>query len=321
MNNQIHKVENNPLVSIVIGNYNYDKFLGQAIDSALNQTYPNIEVIVVDDGSQDKSREIIASYGNRIIPILKKNGGQPSCYNEGFLASRGTIICFLDSDDIFLVRKVAEVVKVFESFAEVAWCFHSIQLISEKGKLLDIVVTPNYISRQCDFRGRIRIGKIPPALPPSSGLSFRKSLLEKILPMPTTRQVSASDYYIKFLAVALGKGFTLSENLAHQRIHDNNAATLRKDRQHIKAREYLLTGKWIKQEFPQFKKFANKLFAVGIFFNKNAKTNDYENNEIIQNYLKNTSIYEKINISTIIHYFSIRGGIELMLKKAKKLLN
>ncbi|WP_225895375.1 glycosyltransferase family 2 protein [Dendronalium phyllosphericum] len=314
MDNQIYNITSNPLVSIVITNYNYDKFLDRAIDSALNQTYQNIEVIVVDDGSQDKSRKIITSYGNKIIPILKENGGQPSCYNEGFLGSQGEIICFLDSDDIFLPTKVAELVRVFESFAEVTWCFHSIQLITEKGELLDVVVTPNYISQQCDFRGRIKMGKIPPALPPSSGLSFRRSLLEKILPMPTTKLISASDYYIKFMAVALGKGFTLSENLAHQCIHDNNAATLRKDRQHIKAREYLLTGKWIKQEFPQFKKFANKLFAVGIMLDNNAKNNSYENHEIVQDYLKNISIYEKININTIIQYFLIIGGIKSILK-------
>ena len=66
-----------PLASILINNYNYGRFLGKAIDSALSQTYENLEVIVVDDGSTDGSLEIIASYGDRISSVLKKNGGRP----------------------------------------------------------------------------------------------------------------------------------------------------------------------------------------------------------------------------------------------------
>jgi glycosyltransferase involved in cell wall biosynthesis len=69
-------MKDHPFVSILINNYNYGRFLQEAIDSALNQTYSPTEVIVVDDGSTDNSREIIASYGNKIIPVLKENGGQ-----------------------------------------------------------------------------------------------------------------------------------------------------------------------------------------------------------------------------------------------------
>ena len=64
------------LVSIIITNYNYGQFLAQAIESALAQTYPHVEVIVIDDGSTDHSAGIIRSYGKRISPIFKPNGGQ-----------------------------------------------------------------------------------------------------------------------------------------------------------------------------------------------------------------------------------------------------
>ena len=83
------------LVSVIVNNYNYGSYLSEAIDSALNQTYPNVEVIVVDDGSTDNSREIIAGYGNRIVSILKENGGQGTCFNAGFERSSGDVVVFL----------------------------------------------------------------------------------------------------------------------------------------------------------------------------------------------------------------------------------
>lgn len=76
-----------PLASIIIDNYNYGRFLADAINSALAQTYQHTEVIVVDDGSTDNSREIISQYGDRIRPVLKENGGQGSAFNAGFEAS------------------------------------------------------------------------------------------------------------------------------------------------------------------------------------------------------------------------------------------
>src|SRR4029453_4274434 len=88
-----------PLGSIVIDNYNYGQFVGEAIDSALGQTYPHTEVVVVDDGSTDNSQEIIRAYGSPVRAIFKENGGQGSAFNSGFAASRGDIGRFLDSDE------------------------------------------------------------------------------------------------------------------------------------------------------------------------------------------------------------------------------
>src|SRR5438046_8948159 len=90
----------NDLASVIINNYNYGRFLREAVDSALNQTYRNTEVIVVDDGSTDGSPEVIASYGERIVPVLKQHGGQNSALNAGFSRRRGDVSLFLDSDDV-----------------------------------------------------------------------------------------------------------------------------------------------------------------------------------------------------------------------------
>ena len=95
------------LVSIVISNYNYEQFLRQAIDSALNQSYSNIQVVVVDDASTDGSRDIIDEYDNIEKCLLGSNLGQNRALNEGFRLARGEIVIFLDSDDFLTPDAVA----------------------------------------------------------------------------------------------------------------------------------------------------------------------------------------------------------------------
>src|SRR5687768_2353721 len=88
-----------PLVSVVITNYNYADFVGAAIESALAQRYEPIEVVVVDDGSTDDSRDVISRY-HEIVAVFQPNGGQTSALNEGFRVARGDWICMLDADDL-----------------------------------------------------------------------------------------------------------------------------------------------------------------------------------------------------------------------------
>src|SRR5687768_5094018 len=100
-----------PLVSIIIDNFNYGRFLAEAIDSALAQTHGETEVIVVDDGSTDDSRAIIARYGERVRSVLKENGGQASALNAGYRISRGEVVLFLDSDDVLFPGALANAVE------------------------------------------------------------------------------------------------------------------------------------------------------------------------------------------------------------------
>ena len=88
-----------PLVSIVIPCYNREKYISDAIDSALAQTYSNIEVIVVDDGSIDGSVDVVRQYGDRVKLVLQDNGGVNVARNRCFRESRGDFLVFLDSDD------------------------------------------------------------------------------------------------------------------------------------------------------------------------------------------------------------------------------
>ncbi len=124
---------NKPFVSIIITSYNYEKFLQDAIESALNQSYRNVEVIIVDDGSTDNSRKIIASYADRVIPILKENGGQGSAFNAGFRASRGDIVIFLDSDDTLFPDSAEMVVNAWRN--DISKLHYSLQGLDARGHL------------------------------------------------------------------------------------------------------------------------------------------------------------------------------------------
>jgi glycosyltransferase involved in cell wall biosynthesis len=108
------------LVSIVIDNYNYDRFVCAAIDSALSQSYQPVEVIVVDDGSTDQSRDLINRFGDQISTILQDNGGQASALNAGFARSQGEIVIFLDADDILLPHAVQTAVDAFTAQPDIA---------------------------------------------------------------------------------------------------------------------------------------------------------------------------------------------------------
>ena len=150
-----------PLVSIILNNYNYGCYLKQSIDSALNQTYGRIEVIVVDDGSEDKSLEVINSYAdNSIIPILKDNAGQASAFNAGFLASSGEIVCLLDSDDFFYPSKISRIVEAFANHPSIGWIFHKLTYVDKQSALISMDEPKNSFiqSERIDWRSRMKKG-------------------------------------------------------------------------------------------------------------------------------------------------------------------
>jgi glycosyltransferase involved in cell wall biosynthesis len=204
--------------SVLINNFNYARYLGQAIDSALTQDFPDFEIVVVDDGSTDNSREVIASYGDRIVPVLKSNGGQASSFNAGFAASSGDIVFLLDADDAFLPGKLARVAAIYAAQG-VDWCFDRVTTAEGSAPPAELRTTP------FDKRDRLRQGKFPSLPVPTSGLSFRRDALAKILPMPVASDVVLSDNYLKFAAAYLGRGVVVDTPLTFQRLHAANRYT------------------------------------------------------------------------------------------------
>lgn len=203
------------LVSALINNYNYGRFIGEAIESILNQTYKNIELIIVDDGSTDYSREVIKKYvkeyPEKIIAVYKENGGQASAFNRGFELAKGEIICFLDSDDYWFPTKVEKVVEAHQTADIVE---HS---------LLRTDDTCRWAPTKNDAQSKMKEDGIFTDFNETSALSFKKSILENIFPIPEEGLEICSDSYVFYAALYYTtKIKTIRETLAYYRIHGSN---------------------------------------------------------------------------------------------------
>lgn len=215
-------VSEKPMVSVVISNYNYESFLEDAVDSALNQTYPDVEVVVVDDGSTDGSRTTIASYGDRIVPVLKENGGQASACNAGFWASRGEIVTFLDADDVLLPDTLERVVAAFRSRPKVAKVQYRQRMVDADGKPTGELEPP---ARRPMPSGdlRKRLLEINEYIWPStSGNAFAAEVLRRIVPIPEGLYRGIPDLHLCNLSAVFGEVISLQEPGTLYRVHERN---------------------------------------------------------------------------------------------------
>jgi glycosyltransferase involved in cell wall biosynthesis len=296
-----------PLVSILINNYNYGHFVGEAIDSALEQSYPSVEVVVTDDGSTDDSRAVIEGYGNRVKTVFKANGGQASAFNAGFAACSGDPICLLDADDRFRVDKAEQLVTIFETHPDVGWCFHRVERHrgdtdeSERG-------SRQRGSGRRDLRRWLRLGWMPFAPPPTSGLCFRRSLLDRILPMPELSGITVSDNYLKVVAAALAPGFFLDEPLTTMLVHGGNLSHAEIEQARLQSYRFVALAQHLRQAHPTLRVFADRRFAKGLnrFRKLNPRPADLERQ--IDRYRGESTAAERVVIELIARLVPYRQG-------------
>ena len=241
-----------PLVSVLITNYNYGNYLKQAIDSALSQTYFPLEIIVVDDGSTDNSREVIVSYKDRIIPLFKENGGQASAINAGFNISQGEIICSLDADDVWLPTKVEEVVKAVIAYPKAVIIYHKVQNIDQLGKLSGKPWPPYKVIRG-DIASKVtRTGSWWP-WPPSTALSFTRTFLNKVMNIPEEEEFRFSaEPYLADLAPFFGEVVGIDCVLSLFRIHGANNWSHQIDREKRALKNHELRVKVLNNALKEF---------------------------------------------------------------------
>lgn len=210
-----------PRASVVVSSFDYARYLPQAIESALAQTASATEVVVVDDGSTDGSREVIARYGGEVTTILKRNGGQASAFNAGFAASRGDVVLFLDSDDVLLPQAVETALEALGSDDAVK-AHWPLEEIDADGRRTGRLVPAEGLRGGSLLPALIETGLAEYDWPPTSGNAWSRSLLDELLPMPEEPYRRCPDIYLGALARLYGRIEVVDEPQSLYRLHGSN---------------------------------------------------------------------------------------------------
>lgn len=210
-------------MTVLINNFNYARFLHASIESALAQSYRSIEVVVVDDGSSDGSREVISSYGDQVVAVYKENGGQASAFNAGFTCSSGDIVTFLDADDMLDDRVVARVVEAFSRHPRTAMVQCRLELADAAGRPLGAFMPPGYVRMPtADLRNRPEQLNNVSWWAPTSGISVASTVLSRVLPLPQDLFRISADIGLARACALCGPVVSLREPGGYYRSHGEN---------------------------------------------------------------------------------------------------
>lgn len=189
-----------PLVSVIIPFYSNSNWLCEAIDSVLNQTYKNIEILVINDGSPEDLSHIIEKYGFRITLINKKNGGPSSARNLGIKKSKGKYVAFLDSDDVWLPEKLSKQIHQMEKNGYV-WSQHSYEMFWEDSKRTKIINTEIYrgnVYKDCFISFKVQTSCV---------VILRSILIENKIYFPLNRRFGQDIAFFKQIAKQYSLGY------------------------------------------------------------------------------------------------------------------
>ena len=206
------------LVSVIMTNYNYGKFISQAIDSVLKQSYSNLELIVVDDGSFDDSKEILDKYSDqRLTVVYQNNQGQAAAFNSGFKFVSGEVVAFLDSDDWWGENKLQTLVE-WHHFLQGNYSIlqHALNIWHDG----EVRPYKNILSVGDCFTEMCQSGKMD-FFVPTSGLSFPRVILDRVFPIPPVLKISA-DAYLMRTTFFYGPVYSIPIALGYYRQHNNS---------------------------------------------------------------------------------------------------
>src|SRR5215467_7562443 len=205
--------------TVFIDTYNYGHFIEEAIDSVLSQNFPmdQVEILVVDDGSTDDTKERVLKYGDRIRYFYKPNGGQASAFNLGFRHARGEIVALLDADDVWLPDKLKRVHEAVKQNPAVGMIYHQLfwwDGANSAGPDRHFIAVSGHVP---DSRRAL----LQYPIASSSCLAFRRAALEELPPVPETLR-SQADAYLTALIIFLAPVVAVSEYLGKYRLHGKN---------------------------------------------------------------------------------------------------
>ena len=215
------------LVSVLINNHNYGRYLPYCLDSVIAQSHAETEIIVYDDCSSDDSRSVLNQYSDRVRIIAGTSHGpvpalnQANAINSAFAVATGEVICLLDSDDAFVPDKVERVLRRFDDDPGLVLVQHPFVEIDAAGQptgkvvpLLKQVEPLDYIYRTNNLAG---------VFSQTSGLCFRRAYLDRMLPLePDQYDRIWTDVRLTRQAVFHGNIATCEQPLGYYRRHESN---------------------------------------------------------------------------------------------------
>ena len=203
-------------ISVIITNYNYASFVRMAIESVLSQTYPNIECIVVDDGSTDGSREVIAGYPS-LKTLFQTNSGQARAAKAGLELATGSIVVFLDADDFLHPDACQTVAALWQP--DMSALFFRLQIV--EGETATNRTWPDKPFLQGDAAAfALRFGFLPSA--PTSGNAFARDHVARVFNMARGLDKNSFDTALTIAAPFTGRVATSDAVLGSYRIHASN---------------------------------------------------------------------------------------------------
>jgi glycosyltransferase involved in cell wall biosynthesis len=224
-----------PLVTALINTYNYGRYLSLAINSVLNQTYPNIEIIVVDDGSTDHTPEVLAQYSGRLRAIRTENGGQGHAFNIGIAQARGDLLMMLDADDLWLPEKVERMVELAIKCPQAAMLYHRFQNIDANNRAYGPALPPALING--DYREKYLSAGGHWWTPITSVLTLRTEHIRRALPIPTYAVREGADTVITDYCVLTSQLASISDTLTLRRLHGANLYAAGRDNSWYRSKE------------------------------------------------------------------------------------
>ena len=208
-------------LSVVVSSYNYGRYLRQAIDSALAQDCERLQVIVVDDGSTDESRNIIESYGDRIETIFQQNQGQIASCTAGLRRCVHDIVILLDSDDFLWPSAVLDIMALWTP--KTVKVQYALQAIDSQGDQVHTIFPkyPHGLTPETVRAELFRAGIYPATT--TSGTAFSRDFLTKVMPIPKAYQCDIDDA-LNVVAPLHGEVITLRKALGCYRVHEHNTS-------------------------------------------------------------------------------------------------
>lgn len=209
-------------ISVVIVNHNYERFVGKAIRSVLGQSRPADEIVVLDDGSTDGSREAIRAFGEAVTLVTQINAGHVAAFQAGFSLTHADAVIFLDADDILYPACLAAV--------EAAWSGEGVAKVQYRLDTIDgndvdqgmpFPFFPAGMSPATVREQAFRHGIYPWTV--SSGNAYARSYLQQVLPIDPQRFPRSPDGYVNKLAPLYGDVVSLNEVLGAYRVHGTNS--------------------------------------------------------------------------------------------------